>query len=788
MIRLALDALLEFNAPLGVIYRRFLLDPWVSSQLNVEKGNETLDDSEPTDPKPTDTSSADTAKNKRKKKNTKPSLDESSGRGGSVTNPGLFTVASAIYGASVHSEENGKEMVAKQRSLLQEEEKELEEEEDDELFDQYQTRKTILWNYQNHVVLEKSTIHQQIIAEYVLARLYCDETLAGNSLDTQKTDDNTQESADKSLPNPHANDTLPDFAPNDSIKSNPFLVHFLRVYIQFPQLRFLLFRILNGHAGAAELSSLPISSVLNQCVKVAYDLRGNPLGNSSAARDKPPAPQGPGAAAAAQPASNGKSRAGGKKVRGSSVSATASLQQATHGSNKNDTADAASQATNDEPQNSDTHVPKLPGAERKHGAGWIAGLPIWWIQNALLEQGLSQDEILQVLTPTDPIDILDRLEDVVSAPVYSTTVETRRVAREAKLALTMFQQSQEHERDQGQGTDCCLVGQFNTIYVRNVLPLAGVDPTTMEPATPFEFPGLCSEPKEVQEEKEESEVEQDENDEGEEPAGTVLSSFERVKELYKEHNLSEKKIQRQVVGMYQDRFVLLIKSQSSIESFATRNPSSTAAAVDLQPSSQMLTSQGTITETKKAVLEALLFVMAAWPDQPQEYQMEEGIKLTDTKQMIRKTFLDALCATIESHVSNEAVDLFFTMCVYSQRTRISGLCDYYDRRDGSSGSSDNDDDGDEQGGMFYLVRRGDELREFIYGVILRWLEGANAESFETESEQEGNLSEVRLICLVIKALHARGQLEPKSEYNLLFGFFMRYIGQVKEAREVYFLS
>lgn len=825
MIRFALDKFKQ-NAPLDAIYSQFLLDPWVNSQLNLKQTLAQISQSASTDDtnnafKKLSTSSPNTAASQS------PPLSNSDDQPivNDVPNPGLFIVASAIYGASIYTEQLRKDMKNTQHNATVQEaensqsftsnepDHDCESEYDDA---EYQTRNTMLWNYQKDVDFEKDILHQQIIAEYILARLYSDVCLIGSGAEKSKTSNHLNSVGSTCIENSAYSDGL--------LEYNPFFAHFLRLYIHFPQLRYLIFRILNSQISCKESLSLSASSVLNNCVKVAYDLRGNQLSDTNVSSDPLNGIQLQGRKADHNNIIIDTKDDIAKNVYGGSALSSTLSQQANPACNTeniesgnkitepNTTAQTSFFSTDQHsPTYPITTLPKGSGPNRKYRPGWIAGLPISWIKRTLKSQSLTEDEISEILTPTDPIDILDRLEDIVSAPLYATVAETERINTEAKLALSVFQQSEDGEKYQDGVLGMEGFGRVNTIYIRNILPLTGVDPITINSLSQFDFTGLSACTKENTWKVDKGLIETKECDSKKEN----ISSLDLVKQLYKSKGISEKKIQRQIISLYKERFVSLIKCRCSVEPYTTRSQenvplSGSASSCDPGTSESssppMLTSPGVITEIKKYVLETLLTITAQWRidflqtqssdwyDQYQDYDhhhyQQEGISIKYTKKLIRKSLLDAICEAIDPNISNEAVDFFFKVCVsqkqHEQSWELSS--EAAQKRHIYGNNSDID---------CHIIQRGDELREFVYGVVLRWLEGANSETMNSNSElyqgdnnvvQEGNLSEIRLICLVIKALYMRGQLEPKHEYNLMFGFFMRYIGQVKEAREVYFLS
>lgn len=167
---------------------------------------------------------------------------------------------------------------------------------------------------------------------------------------------------------------------SDQLELNPFFSHFIRLYVQVPQLRYLLFRILNGKADAAELSSLPISFVLNQCVKVAYDLRGNQLYNPAA--QDPLNPLAP----ASLSANGGRNNRNGKGPKGRGNSSSSSDGHGiptSNGSYANAAANGGNPAASSSGSSNAGGLTKTPiesGPERGFGAGWIAGRKISWIK------------------------------------------------------------------------------------------------------------------------------------------------------------------------------------------------------------------------------------------------------------------------------------------------------------------------------------------------------------------------------------------------------------------------
>lgn len=129
-------------------------------------------------------------------------------------------------------------------------------------------------------------------------------------------------------------------------------------------------RILDGGSTAAALSSMPVAAVLNSCVKVAFDVRGNIL-----------------------------------------------------------------------PENEDSlknnHHSQQPQAQ--YGPGFVAGRSLAWIFEILDAQGADESAVINTLTPTDPVDILDRLLDtVVTMPMHAGESQSLAHEHSAGALLTAF--------------------------------------------------------------------------------------------------------------------------------------------------------------------------------------------------------------------------------------------------------------------------------------------------------------------------------------------------------------
>lgn len=659
MTRLALDALLEINAPLGVLYRHFLQDAWVRAQLSSSTstggGNKASTaapfswppDSCAIDKGDTAATDAGTPAGEPQTHNDQQQDQEQQPRprqNDMSHHQGLFTVAVSIFEAIEYSEQQGRRTAAQQplRPV------------------------SIYEKTQTLVVSEIPTLHHLILAEYILARLYSEGGV--------------------------------------SLARTPFLAHFLRIYVQVPPLRFLMHRILGGGATAAELSSMPVAAVLNCCVKIAYDVRGNAL------------LQHPGDEASG---------------------------------------DAADTPTKTKTKTGDS-------ATKTFGAGYVAGRRLEWILSTLTQFGASEAEIDATLTPTDPIDILDRLQDVVATtPVHAGEHESRSHERGSGTLLAAFHDAVLGTKDwiaTLKGAEDYFKGwapvaaakkgaedaetatirrPFESVYLRNTLPLVGVDATTMEPLA----------------------GQQEKSAGAGEPQDSDVENFQ--------------------VGLYRTKFLQLVRS----------------GVLEQDAEVSVMTMEGAFTPLKGRILEGLLRIMSYWKYRAQEAVGVEEEKNNGGLQLglnVRQVLLDCICEGIDTFVSNSAADFVFRL---STGSLLEGAPPKF------------------------LVERGDELRQLIYGVVLRWLEGVNSltragadrggssgnndgdfwfggdsrnygeddggdsggSSPTTEQEQQ-----VRLVCLVILGLMKRGHLEPPGDYTLLYGQFVAYIGRVEEARSVYF--
>lgn len=202
-VQAALTALLDTNAPLGVLYTQFLKTKWVAAQLSTDKA---------------------------------------------ITGSGRFLVASAVH--CVLDTVDQKESAERRR-------KEGADQENKGLQQPGFTATSTDPPTESESGKEESWIELRVVSEYILARLYRDVPL----------------------------------------ELNPFLVHFVRVYVQQPStvhhgssgsrgrasIRYLLHRLLSTDSkdSAAGLSSLPVSSVVTLCADTSLDLYGNVIGDNT---------------------------------------------------------------------------------------------------------------------------------------------------------------------------------------------------------------------------------------------------------------------------------------------------------------------------------------------------------------------------------------------------------------------------------------------------------------------------------------------------------------------------
>lgn len=140
---------------------------------------------------------------------------------------------------------------------------------------------------------------------------------------------------------------------------NPFLLHFVRVYCQTKELRYLLQQVFTDDSHAAGLSSLPVKTVVSQCLETSFDLCGNWVTQAEA---------------------------------GESVD--------------------ASTGASDKKKNSDAKKEQEPAT--LYDEGHVGSLSISWLTRVLVSQGLSYEDVLEVLRPTYRPEILTRIGAILN--------------------------------------------------------------------------------------------------------------------------------------------------------------------------------------------------------------------------------------------------------------------------------------------------------------------------------------------------------------------------------------
>lgn len=257
-VRVALYALLETNAPLGVLFNQFLQDDWVALQLSGHEND------------------------------------------GDVIRGNTFLVASGVY-CAVQNEHQAELWRLSDRNQ--------------ENHDRSNSKAT-------DSSVSQKLLELSVVAEYILARLYSEVPL----------------------------------------DLNPFLIHFVRVYVQHGgSLRYLFKQLFSKHedpenrvAYAAGLSSLPVARVLGQGKETKLDLRGNLVTVSNPSSEAPTA-------------------------------TVINEKQKTQGTNETE-----------------------PVAE--YDDNFVGTLPIEWIFMTLQGQGLEYGDVLAALRPSgDCLELLDRL-------------------------------------------------------------------------------------------------------------------------------------------------------------------------------------------------------------------------------------------------------------------------------------------------------------------------------------------------------------------------------------------
>lgn len=149
-------------------------------------------------------------------------------------------------------------------------------------------------------------------------------------------------------------------------------------------------------------------------------------------------------------------------------------------------------------------------------------------------------------------------------------------------------------------------------------------------------------------------------------------------------------------------------------------------------------------------------------------------------------FLDVICTEGFCYeINNQTCDFFY---------KLSTL-EYKDGNNNNTDSIPKDK---------YVIQRGSQFQQFIYGIILNWMEQCSSSSSFTNQQQYQQLQEeqeinnnnnnelisqqqkLKMISLLVRSLKRKGYLVPKEEYMLLYGQFLPWVGIIEEARDVYF--